>query len=149
MRTETSPITGAAALVRSLEREGIDTVFGTVGHGNLAFVDALADSSIRFVSVFHEQVAAHAADAYFRVGGRLAAVTTTVGPGYTNLATGLGDALLDSSAFVVIAGGIPNGYVGREALQELALHVDDGQPELYRNLSKRVTRVGRADDLAH
>jgi acetolactate synthase I/II/III large subunit len=147
--THPTRISGAASLVRALEREGIDTVFGTVGHGNLAFVDALADSSIRFVSVFHEQVAAHAADAYFRVSGRMAAVTTTVGPGFTNIATGLGDALLDSSAFVVIAGGIPNGYVGKEALQELALHVDDGQPELYRHLSKRVTRVGRAADLQH
>ena len=147
--TNATQISGAASLVHALEREGIDTVFGTVGHGNLAFVDALADSSIRFVSVFHEQVAAHAADAYFRVSGRMAAVTTTVGPGFTNIATGLGDALLDSSAFVVIAGGIPNGYVGKEALQELALHVDDGQPELYRHLSKRVTRVGRAADLQH
>lgn len=144
-----SQVTGAASLVAALEHEGIDTVFGTVGHGNLAFVDALVDSSIRYVSVFHEQVAAHAADAYFRASGRLAVVTTTVGPGFTNLATGLGDALLDSSALVVIAGGVPNGYSGKEALQELALHVDDGQTELYRHLSKRVTRVGRADALAH
>ena len=142
-------LSGAASLVRALEREEIDTVFGTVGHGNLAFVDALRDSPIRYVPVFHEQVAAHAADAYFRVSGRMAAVTTTVGPGFTNLASGLGDALLDSSAFIVIAGGIPNGYAGKEALQELALHVDDGQTELYRQLSKRVTRVAAADDLAH
>ena len=53
--------------MRALEREGVDTVFGLVGHGNLAFVDALADSdTIDYVTVFHEQVAAHAADAYFR-----------------------------------------------------------------------------------
>lgn len=142
-------ISGAASLVTAVEHEGIDTVFGTVGHGNLAFVDALADSDrLRYVSVFHEQVAAHAADAYFRVSGRIALVTTTVGPGYTNLATGLGDALLDSSAFVVIAGGVPSGYVGKEPLQELSLHTDDGQPEIYRNLSKRVTRVVAAEDLA-
>lgn len=147
--TPSRTVSGAASLVAALEHEGIDTVFGTVGHGNLAFVDALADSDrIRYVSVFHEQVAAHAADAYFRVSGRIAAVTTTVGPGYTNLATGLGDALLDSSAFVVIAGGIPTAYVGKEPLQELSLHTDDGQPEIYRNLSKRVTRVASAGDLA-
>jgi acetolactate synthase-1/2/3 large subunit len=142
-------VSGAASLVAAIEHEGIDTVFGTVGHGNLAFVDALADSDrLRYVSVFHEQVAAHAADAYFRVSGRIAVVTTTVGPGYTNLATGLGDALLDSSAFVVIAGGVPSGYIGKEPLQELSLHTDDGQPELFRNLSKRVTRVTSAEDLA-
>lgn len=146
-RPSGSQASGAAALVRALEREGVDTIFGTVGHGNLAFVDALVDSSIRFVPVFHEQVAAHAADAYFRVSGRIAAVTTTVGPGYTNLATGLGDALLDSSALLVIAGGIPNGYAGKEPLQELALHADDAQPELFRHLAKRVTRVASAEDL--
>ena len=107
-------ITGAASLVRALEREGADTVFGLVGHGNLAFVDALQDSdTIDYVTVFHEQVAAHAADAYFRVSGRIAVVTTTVGPGFTNLMTGLGDAMLDSSAMVVIAGGMPSAYVAR------------------------------------
>lgn len=143
-------VSGAASLVAALEAEDIDTVFGTVGHGNLAFVDALADSDrIRYVPVFHEQVAAHAADAYFRVSGRISVVTTTVGPGYTNLATGLGDALLDSSAFVVIAGGVPSGYIGKEPLQELSLHADDAQPELFRNLAKRVTRVSSAAELPH
>nr|WP_243847420.1 thiamine pyrophosphate-binding protein [Microbacterium ulmi] len=135
-------------LTRALEREGVDTVFGTVGHGNLAFVDALIDSSIRYVPVLHEQVGAHAADAFFRVSGRVGVVTTTVGPGFTNLATGLGDALLDSSAMVVIAGGIPSSYIGREPLQELRTHADDQQTELFRGLSKRVIRAWRADDLA-
>jgi acetolactate synthase-1/2/3 large subunit len=145
---EETKTTGAAVLVRALEAEGVDTVFGTVGHGNLAFVDALLDSeSVRYVSVFHEQVAAHAADAYFRVSGRIAVVTTTVGPGFTNLATGLGDALLDSSALVVVAGGVPSAYVGRDPLQELGLHGEDGQTEIFRPLSKRVFRVQGADQL--
>jgi len=147
MTSETT--SGASTLVRALEREGIDTIFGTVGHGNLAFVDALLDSPIEFVPVHHEQVAAHAADAYFRATGRLAAVTTTVGPGFTNLATGLGDALLDSSALLVIAGGVPSGYVGKEQLQELSLHSDDAQPELFRVLAKRVIRVPASAELAH
>ena len=142
-------ISGAASLVAALEAEGVDTVFGTVGHGNLAFVDALLDAdSVRYVHVFHEQVAAHAADAFFRVSGRVAVVTTTVGPGFTNLATGLGDALLDSSALVVIAGGVPSDYIGMEPLQELSASSDDGQPELFRHLSKRVVRVASAGDLA-
>lgn len=139
--------TGAAALVAALQAEGVDTIFGTVGHGNLAFVDALLDSDIRYVPVLHEQVGAHAADAYFRVSGRVGVVTTTVGPGFTNLATGLGDALLDSSAMVVIAGGVPSDYVGREPLQELMRHGEDEQPQLFRPLSKRVIRVQRAEDL--
>jgi len=135
-------------LADAMARQGIDTVFGTVGHGNLALVDAFADvASIRYLPVFHEQVAIHAADAYYRVSGRVAVVTTTVGPGATNLATGLGDALLDSSAVVVITGGIPSEYAGREPLQALSVTVDDAQPEIFRPLAKRVIRVQRAADL--
>lgn len=145
MAVETIP--GAVLLVKALEHEGVNTVFGTVGHANLAFVNALVDSSSRYVPVLHEQVGAHAADAYFRMSGKVGVVTTTVGPGFTNLATGLGDALLDSSAMVVIAGGVPSGYVGREPLQELRLHGDDQQVELFRGLTKRVIRVWRAEDL--
>ncbi len=134
----------------ALEREGIDTVFGLVGHGNLAFVDALQDSDqIDYVTVFHEQVAAHAADAYFRSSGRVAAVTTTVGPGFTNLMTGLGDALLDSSAVVVIAGGMPSAYVGKEPLQELSYSIDNAQIDIARPLTKRVITATGAAELAN
>ena len=143
-------ITGAASLVRALAREGVDTVFGLVGHGNLAFVDALQDSdSIDYVTVFHEQVAAHAADAYFRVSGRIAVVTTTVGPGFTNLMTGLGDAMLDSSAMVVIAGGMPSAYVGKEPLQELSYSKDNAQLDIARPLTKRVIQATGGAELAN
>jgi acetolactate synthase-1/2/3 large subunit len=143
-------ITGAASLVRSLEQEGIDTVFGLVGHGNLAFVDALQDSdTIDYVSVYHEQVAAHAADAYFRASGRISVVTTTVGPGFTNLMTGLGDAMLDSSAMVVIAGGMPSAYVGKEPLQELSYSVDNAQIDIARPLTKRIILATGAAELAN
>lgn len=146
--TPPGPITGGLALARAIEAQDIDIVFGTVGHGNLAFVDALADApSLRFVSAFHEQVAMHAADAYYRVSGRVAVVTTTVGPGATNLTTGLGDALLDSSAVVVITGGVPTDYIGREPLQALSVTYDDAQCEIFRPLTKRVIKVQRADDL--
>ena len=146
----TTTITGAAALVRALEQEGIDTVFGLVGHGNLAFVDALQDSeTIEYVSVFHEQVGAHAADAYFRAGGRIAVMTTTVGPGFTNLMTGLGDALLDSSAMVVIAGGMPSAYVGKEPLQELSYSIDNAQMDIARPLTKRVIQAAHPAELAN
>lgn len=138
---------GAAGLARAIADTGVEEVFGTVGHGNLAFVDALIDTDLRFTSVHHEQVAAHAADAYFRISRRLSVVTTTVGPGFTNLATGLGDALLDSSAFVVIAGGVPTDTIGREPLQELSLHSDDAQHEVFRHLTKRVFRATTAAGL--
>ncbi|MDE0169140.1 MAG: thiamine pyrophosphate-binding protein [bacterium] len=145
-----SEITGAASLVRALERVRIDTVFGLVGHGNLAFVDALQDSdTIDYVTVFHEQVAAHAADAYFRASGRIAVVTTTVGPGFTNLMTGLGDAMLDSSALVVIAGGMPSAYVGKEPLQELSYSIDNAQLDIARPLTKRIMLATGAAELAN
>lgn len=140
--------TGGEALALALVEQGVEVVFGTVGHGNLAFIDALAGTpQIRFVSAFHEQVAIHAADAYFRVSGRVAVVTTTVGPGATNLATGLGDALLDSSGVVVITGGVPTDYIAREPLQALSVISDDAQSEIFRPLTKRVIRVHRAADL--
>lgn len=145
----TEKVSGGRALADAMAHQGIEVVFGTVGHGNLALVDAFADvASIRYVPVFHEQVAIHAADAYYRVSGKVAVVTTTVGPGATNLATGLGDALLDSSAVVVITGGVPSEYIGREPLQALSVTVDDAQPEIFRPLAKRVIRVQRAADLA-
>lgn len=145
-----SEITGATSLVRALEREEINTVFGLVGHGNLAFVDALQDSGmIDYVTVFHEQVAAHAADAYFRASGRVAVVTTTVGPGFTNLMTGLGDAMLDSSAMVVIAAGMPSAYVGKEPLQELSYSIDNAQLDIARPLTKRIILATGAAELAN
>ncbi len=125
-------------------------MFGLIGHGNLAFVDALQDSdTVHYVSVFHEQVAAHAADAYFRASGRVAVITTTVGPGFTNLMTGLGDALLDSSALVVIAGGMPSAYVGKEPLQELSYSVDNAQIDIAKPVTKRVILASGADELAN
>ncbi len=139
--------TGAHALTDAMDDQGIDTVFGTVGHGNLTLIDALLDSPITFISAFHEQVAIHAADAYYRVSGRVAVVVTTVGPGATNLATGLGDALLDCSGVVVITGGVPTAYAGKDALQSLSSHADDSQSEIFRPLTKRVIRVTRAEDL--
>ncbi|MDR5700856.1 thiamine pyrophosphate-binding protein [Agromyces aerolatus] len=144
----TTTETAAQALVRAMLEQGITTVFGTVGHGNLPLIDAIAgEPRMRFVSAYHEQVAIHAADAYFRSSGRVAAVVTTVGPGATNLATGLGDALLDSSAVLVITGGVPSEYVQRDPLQALSVIADNTQAEIFRPLTKRVIEVGSAGDL--
>ena len=149
MTEPVADVTGGHALAAAISTAGVGTVFGTVGHGNLAFIDALADfPDIRFCSVFHEQVAIHAADAYYRVSGQVAVVTTTVGPGATNLATGLGDALLDSSAVVVVTGGVPSHYASRDPLQALSVIADDTQAEIFRPLAKRVIVVQRAGELA-
>ncbi len=140
-------MTGGQAVVRCLEGTGIEYVFGMCGHANLALLDALHESSLKFISVHHEQVAAHAADAYFRVTHRPAAVVTTVGPGATNAITGVADAALDASAMIILCGGIPSSYVGRGALQELSLHGEDEQADIYKPITKRVIKVTQVDQL--
>lgn len=137
-------VTGGEAVVRYLESQGVEYAFGMVGHGNLALVDAFLDSPIKYISVPHEQIAVHAADAYFRITHKPAVVVTTVGPGATNTPTGLADALLDSSAVVVLSGGIPSFYTGTGALQELGTHHDDEQFEIFKPLTKRVWKVAHA-----
>ena len=142
-------ITGGQAVVRCLESQGVEYAFGMAGHANLALLDALIDSSIELVTVPHEQIAAHAADAYFRVTHKPAVVLTTVGPGATNTVAGLADALLDSSAMVVICGGIPSFYAGMGSFQEMDTHHDDEQFEIFKPITKRVWKVAHPRLLPH
>jgi acetolactate synthase I/II/III large subunit len=130
-------LTGAQAIVKCLELEGVEFVFGMCGHTNLAMLDALADSSIRFISVDHEQIAVHAADCYYRVSHKPAVVLTTIAPGFTNAVTGMADAAQDGSAVVMISGNVPSSYIGREAFQELGLHSDASQVDVMRPIVKR------------
>ena len=130
-----------------LERLGVEVIFGLCGHTVIAFLDALGKSRIRFVTTRHEQVAAHAADGYARASGRPGVLLTHLGPGLTNAATGVANAALDSIPMVVIAGDIPSYYYGRHPHQEVNLHQDADQFQIYRPFCKRVYRVDRAEDL--
>src|SRR5215831_5399602 len=134
-------------LAEYLERLGVEVIFGLCGHTNIAFLDAIGKSRIRFISTRHEQVAAHAADGYARVTGKPGVVLTHLGPGLTNATTGVANAALDSIPMVVIAGDIPSHYYGRHPHQEMNLHMDADQFEIYRPFCKRVYRVDRAADL--
>ena len=134
-------------LAEYLERLGVEVIFGLCGHTNIAFLDALAKSRVRFVSTRHEQVAAHAADGYARASGKVGVVLTHLGPGLTNATTGVANAALDSIPMVVISGDIPSYYYGRHPHQEVNLHQDADQSQIYRPFCKRVYRVDRADDL--
>jgi acetolactate synthase I/II/III large subunit len=134
-------------LAEYLERLGVEVIFGLCGHTNIAFLDALAKSRLRFVSTRHEQVAAHAADGYARASGKVGVVLTHLGPGLTNATTGVANAALDSIPMVVIAGDIPSYYYGRHPHQEVNLHQDADQSQIYRPFCKRVYRVDRAPDL--
>ncbi len=130
-----------------LEELGVEVIFGLCGHTVIAFLDALGKSKIRFISTRHEQVAAHAADGYARASGRPGVLLTHLGPGLTNAATGVANAALDSIPMVVIAGDVPSHYFGRHPHQEINLHMDGDQFEIYRPFCKRIYRVDRPADL--
>ena len=140
--------TVAEHIVDFLERREVRHVFGLCGHTNIAVLAALADSPIDFVTVRHEQIASHAADAYARVQARAPVVLSHLSPGLTNCATGVANAALDCIPMVVIAGDIPTHYYGKHPHQEVNLHADAAQWEIYRPFVKRAWRVDRADLMA-
>jgi acetolactate synthase I/II/III large subunit len=132
-------------LVRYLEGRGVQHLFGLCGHTNIAVLTELENSSIQFINTRHEQIAAHAADGYARATGRTGVVLSHLGPGLTNAATGVATAALDSIPMVVIAGDIPTHYYGKHPHQEVNLHSDAAQFEIYRPFVKRAWRVDRPD----
>ncbi|WP_170755655.1 thiamine pyrophosphate-binding protein [Ruegeria lacuscaerulensis] len=140
--------TVAEHIVDFLERRDVKHVFGLCGHTNIAVLAALAESPIDFVTVRHEQIASHAADAYARVTGKASVVLSHLSPGLTNCATGVANAALDCIPMVVIAGDIPTHYYGKHPHQEVNLHADAAQWEIYRPFVKRAWRVDRADLMA-
>jgi len=132
-------------LVKYLEERGVEHIFGLCGHTNIAVLAALEKSKVKFVNTRHEQVAAHAADGYARARRETAVVLSHLGPGLTNASTGIANAALDSIPMVVIAGDIPSHYYGKHPHQEINLHSDAAQSEIYRPFCKRVWRVERPD----
>ncbi|WAU82643.1 thiamine pyrophosphate-binding protein [Streptomyces sp. Qhu-G9] len=141
-------VTAAEALVGQLESYGVEYVFGTCGHTNIALLDALGPSPIEFVIARHEQAAAHAADGYARASGKPGILLTHVGPGMMNAVTGVATAALDSIPLIVISGDIPSYYAGRHPHQEVNLHADADQTSIYRPFTKRAWNVHRVQDLA-
>jgi len=132
-------------LVKYLADRGVEYVFGLCGHTNIAVLAELENSPVRFINTRHEQIAAHIADGYARAARRTAVVLSHLGPGLTNASTGVANAALDSIPMVVIAGDIPSHYYGKHPHQEINLHADASQSEIYRPFAKRVWRVERAD----
>ncbi|ABS55961.1 acetolactate synthase, large subunit, biosynthetic type [Methanoregula boonei 6A8] len=110
--------TGAKLLVESLQREGVDTLFGYPGGSVLPIYDELYDSPLRHILVRHEQAAAHAADGYARASGRVGVCLATSGPGACNLVTGIATAYMDSVPVVAITGQVPTTMLGNDAFQE-------------------------------
>ena len=131
--------------VKYLEDRGVKHIFGLCGHTNIAVLSALENSAIDFINVRHEQIAAHAADGYARITGKAAVVMSHLGPGMTNAATGVANAALDCIPMVVIAGDVPSHYFGKHPHQEVNLHSDGAQYEIYRPFVKRAWRVDRPE----
>jgi len=132
-------------LVKYLVDRGVEYVFGLCGHTNIAVLAELENTPLKFINTRHEQIAAHMADGYARARRTTAVVLSHLGPGLTNASTGVANAALDSVPMVVIAGDVPSHYYGKHPHQEVNLHSDASQSEIYRPFVKRVWRVERAD----
>jgi len=113
-----SKITGAQMLLKCLEKEGVDVIFGYPGGVTIPIYDAIFDGNIRHILVRHEQCAAHAADGYARATGKTGVCLATSGPGGTNLVTGIANAYMDSIPIVAITGQVATGVIGTDAFQE-------------------------------
>jgi acetolactate synthase-1/2/3 large subunit len=111
-------LTGAQALIKSLEMQKVEVMFGLPGGAILPVYDPIIDSSIRHVLVRHEQGAGHMAEGYAMVTGRPGVAMVTSGPGATNIVTPLSNAYMDSTPLVVVSGQVPTGAIGTDAFQE-------------------------------
>ena len=112
-------LNGAQIIMKVLEEEGVDTIFGYPGGAVLDIYDALAKTDIRHITVRHEQGAVHAADGYARASGRVGVCLVTSGPGATNTVTGIASAYMDSVPLVVLTGQVPRSLIGNDAFQEV------------------------------
>ncbi len=145
--TRTITVTGAEAIVRMLKAQGVKQVFGLCGHTVIGVLDAMSRSDVRFISVHHEGVAAHAADGFARRTGRAGVVLVHLGPGLTNAITGIANAMLDAVPMVVISGNIQSYYFGRNAHQETNLHADANQADALAPFTKRIWKVQKPEAL--
>ncbi|MBR6208327.1 MAG: thiamine pyrophosphate-binding protein [Oscillospiraceae bacterium] len=134
----------AELMVKYLEHRDVKYVFGLCGHTLITFLDALGKSDkVKYISNRHEAVASTAADGYARITHKASVVMCHLGPGITNVLTGVANASFDSIPMVVIAGDVPSYYYGKHPHQEVNLHADGSQ---YRMLEPVCKRCWRVDD---
>ena len=118
-RQPTEHLSGAEVIVKALQDQGVDVVFGYPGGAVLPLYDELFKTNkLRHILVRHEQAAVHAAEGYARSTGKIGVVLVTSGPGATNAVTGLTDALMDSIPIVCLTGQVPTHLIGTDAFQE-------------------------------
>ncbi len=134
-------MTGAMFMAECFKQEGVAKVFGQCGHTNYALIDACHRHGIEYISFRHEQMAAHAADAYFRTSHKLAVLNVHLSPGLTNALTGVASAAADCTPMVVVAGNTPSYHHAREPHQGIRFHADASQGDIFRPICKRVWRI--------
>ncbi len=134
-------ITGAQAVVKCLEEEGVKTIFGYPGGAVLDLFDAVMDSNLTNVVVRHEQAAVHAADGMARATGEVGVAILTSGPGATNGVTGIATAYMDSVPMVILTGQVPRHLIGNDAFQEVDI------VGITRPCTKHNYLVSKLDDL--
>ncbi|MBT2643060.1 acetolactate synthase large subunit [Bacillus sp. ISL-41] len=117
-KAKTSEVSGADMLLKALEKENVEVIFGYPGGAVLPIYDKLYDSNILHVLPRHEQGGIHAAEGYARISGKPGVVIATSGPGATNIITGIADAMMDSLPLVVFTGQVATGVIGTDAFQE-------------------------------
>ncbi|WP_079509950.1 acetolactate synthase large subunit [Mesobacillus jeotgali] len=117
-KAKTSEVSGADLLLKALEKENVEVIFGYPGGAVLPIYDKLYDSKILHVLPRHEQGGIHAAEGYARISGKPGVVIATSGPGATNIITGIADAMMDSLPLVVFTGQVATGVIGTDAFQE-------------------------------
>jgi acetolactate synthase-1/2/3 large subunit len=141
--TETTTVSGAEAIIKCLLEEGVDTIYGYPGGAIMPVYDELYkyQDKIHHILTRHEQGAAHAAQGYARVSGKVGVAVGTSGPGATNLITGIADAHLDSTPLVVITGQVGSHLLGSDAFQEIDI-VGISTP-----VTKWNTQITKAEDI--
>jgi acetolactate synthase-1/2/3 large subunit len=112
-------LTGSEIIIKTLQDEGVDTIFGYPGGATVELYDHLVKSEIRHVLVRHEQGAVHAADGYARASGKVGVCLVTSGPGATNTVSGIASAFMDSIPLVILTGQVPTNLIGNDAFQEV------------------------------
>lgn len=139
---ETGEMTTSELMVKCLEAEGVEYIFGIPGEENLALIDALKNSTIRFITTRHEQGAAFMADMFGRLTGRAGVCLATLGPGATNLVTGVADAQCDGAPLVAITGQVGTDKMHITSHQFLELN------KIFEPITKRTKLVVRPDTVA-
>jgi len=135
-------LTGAKVLMKVLQEEGVDTIFGYPGGAVIDIYDELVKTGIQHILVRHEQGAVHAADGYARAGGKVGVCLVTSGPGATNTVTGIASAYMDSIPIVIFTGQVPTALIGNDAFQEVDI------VGITRPCTKHNYLVKNAEDLA-